>query len=117
MNIDSLINRIADIPNRILRTTDGWSEEELRARPASGEWSTADVLAHLRSGDDILTPRIYMMLVRDNPTLLAFEERKWAEVMGYADADFHTSLQTYILKRAELVNVLQRLTPEEWQRT
>jgi len=117
MNTDSLINRIADIPNRIQRITDGWSEDDLRMPPKPGEWSTADVLAHLRSGDDILTPRVYMMLVRDNPTLMAYEERKWAEVMGYADADFQTSLQAYILKRAELVNVLQRLTPEEWQRT
>ena len=117
MNTDSLINRIADTPNRISRTVDGWSEAELRAKPAPDQWSTAEVLAHLRSADDILTPRIYMMLVRDNPTLLAYEERKWAVVMGYADANFHTSLQAYILKRAELVNVLQRLTPEEWQRT
>src|SRR4051812_14706848 len=109
MNTDSLINRIADIPNRIQRITDGWSEDDLHTRPVSGEWSTTEVLAHLRSGDDILTPRVYMMLVRDNPTLLAYEERKWAEVMGYADADFQTSLQTYILKRAELVNVLERL--------
>src|ERR1044071_1076140 len=117
MNTESLINRIADIPNRISRTVDGWSEAELRAQPARGEWSAADILAHLRSADDILTPRIYMMLVRDNPTLLAYEEREWADVLGYAQADFQASLQTYILKRAELVNVLRRLTPEEWART
>ncbi|MBI1279760.1 MAG: response regulator [Anaerolineaceae bacterium] len=117
MNTDTLINRIADIPNRISRTTDGWSDEQLHEPPAPGEWSTADVLAHLRSADDILTPRIYMMLVRDNPTLMAYEERKWAIVMGYAEANFHTSLQTYISKRAELVNVLRRLTPQDWQRT
>jgi CheY-like chemotaxis protein len=117
MNTDSLINRIADIPNRILRTTDGWTEAELHARPATGDWSAADVLAHLRAADDILTPRIYMMLVRDNPTLVAYEERIWADVLGYAEADFGTSLQTYTLKRAELVNVLRRLTAEQWQRT
>jgi CheY-like chemotaxis protein len=117
MNTESLINRIADIPNRISRTVDGWGQEELTAQPAPGEWSAADVLAHLRSADDILTPRIYMMLVRDNPTLLAYEERKWADVLGYAQADFHASLQIYVLKRAELVSVLRRLTPEEWART
>lgn len=117
MNTESLINRIADIPNRIARTVVGWTEAELHARPTPQDWSAADVLAHLRAADDILTPRIYMMLVRDNPTLLAFEERAWADVLGYAEADFHASVQTYILKRAELVNVLQRLTPEQWQRT
>lgn len=117
MNTESLVNRIADIPNRISRTVDGWTEDELRARPAPEEWSAADVLAHLRAADDILTPRIYMILVRDNPTLLAFDERPWADVLGYAESDFNASVQTYILKRAELVNVLQRLTPEQWQRT
>ncbi len=117
MNTDSLINRIADVPNRISRTVDGWGDAAIHARPADAEWSAADILAHLRASDDILTPRIYMMLVRDNPTLLAYEERTWAEVMGYADANFNTSLQTYILKRAELVKVLQGLTPEQWQRT
>jgi CheY-like chemotaxis protein len=117
MNTDSLINRIADIPNRISRTVDGWSEAQLHQRPAPDEWSAADLLAHLRSSDDILSPRVYMMLVRDNPTLMAYEERKWAEVLGYASVDFHASLQAYLLKRAELVNVLKRLTPEDWTRT
>jgi len=117
MNTESLINRIADIPSRISRTVDGWSEAQLRQRPAPDEWSAADLLAHLRSSDDILSPRVYMMLVRDNPTLMAYEERKWAEVLGYASVDFHASLQAYILKRAELVNVLKRLTPEDWART
>lgn len=117
MNTESIINRIADIPHRIARTVDGWTDEQLHARPSASEWSAVDVLAHLRSADDILTPRIYQMLVRDNPTFLAYEERVWAEVLGYADADFNTSLQTYTLKRDELVNALRRLTPEQWERT
>ena len=116
MNTDSLINQLEDIPNRIARTVVGWTEDELHARPNDGEWSAADVLAHLRSADDILTPRIYMMLVRDNPTLLAYEEREWAAVLRYAEADFHTSLQTYTLRRAELINTLRHLEPEQWER-
>jgi|GEM_PF-615240 len=116
MNTDSLINQLEDIPNRIARTVVGWTEDELRAQPRAGEWSAADVLAHLRSADDILTPRIYMMLVRDNPTLLAYEERDWTAVLRYAEADFNTSLQTYTLRRAELVNALRHLEPEQWAR-
>lgn len=117
MNTESIINRIADIPHRIARTVDGWTDDELHARPAVGEWSAADILAHLRAADDILTPRLYQMLVRENPTFLAYEERVWAEVLGYANGDFNTSLQTYTLRRTELVNALRRLTPEQWERT
>lgn len=117
MNTESLINRLEDIPNRIARTVVGWTEAELRAQPTANEWSAADVLAHLRSANDILSPRIYMMLVRDNPTLFAYEERVWATVLRYAEADFNASLQTYTLLRAELVNALHHLEPEQWERT
>ena len=58
-----------------------------------------------------------MMLVRDNPTLLAYEERVWATVLRYAEADFNTSLQTYSLLRAELVNALRNLSDDQWERT
>ncbi len=117
MNTESLVDRLADIPHRIARSVVDWSVAELRAQPVVGEWSATEVLAHLRAADDILTPRIYMMLVRDNPTLLAYEERVLAALMGYAESDFNTSLQTFTLKRDELVNALRRLTSEQWERT
>ena len=42
--------------------------------------------------------------------------RRWGEVMGYADADFQELLATFTFRRAELVRVLRRLTPGDWQR-
>lgn len=111
-----VIERLAAVPERIRRAMAGWSDERLRAAPA-GEWSAGDILAHLRASDAIMAPRVLMMLAREDPPLPAFDERRWAEVAGYADRDFATSLAVFAGLRAELVAVLRRLAPDDWLRT
>lgn len=114
---DQIVARLAALPGRISRAVAGWSNERLRAVPAAGEWSVADVLAHVRAADDIQSPRLLMILARDNPPLPAFDERRWAEVAGYADLDFAASLAAFTLRRAELVAALRRAAAEDWRRT
>lgn len=117
MLIDDLLARLAGIPGRVASAMAGWSEAQLRAPSASGEWSAAAIFAHMRASDDILAPRASMILTRDQPPLAAYDERCWAEVVGYSQADFPTSLQAFTLRRAELVGMLRRAAPADWQRT
>jgi hypothetical protein len=116
VGIDDLVERLAATPGRIAAASVGRSPEHLAATPADEEWSARAVLAHLRASDDILSPRLVAMLVREGPALPAFDERRWGEVMGYDDADFQELLAAFTFRRAELVRVLRRLTPRDWQR-
>ena len=113
----NLVDRLARIPERISQAVAGWSEVELHTPLAQAEWSAAAIFAHLRASDDIITPRVYALLVRDNPPLAAYDDRRWAEVAGYEQADFHASLAVFSLRRAELVALLRRLAPADWQRS
>jgi hypothetical protein len=115
-HISDLIARLSASPARIAEATAGWSEGQLRAAP-HGEWSAAAILAHLRATDDILAFRAYMILVRDGAPLASFDERRWAEMAGYIKADFHISLEAFRLRRAELVAMLRRAGPDDWQRS
>ena len=112
----NLLDRLASIPARVARAVAGWSEADLHTSSATDEWSAAAILAHLRASDDIITPRIYAMLVRDNPPLAAYDDRRWAEVARYEQADFQTSLDLFTFRRAELVTMLRRVPPADWQR-
>jgi uncharacterized damage-inducible protein DinB len=114
--IDELVERLAATPGRVAAAAEGKSPEQLAAQPTGGEWSAVAVLAHLRASDDILAPRLIAMLVREEPTMPAFDDRRWGEVMGYDAADFHELLATFTFRRAELVRVLRRLTPSDWRR-
>jgi hypothetical protein len=114
---DALVERLADTPGRIAAATAGRSPEQLATAPADDEWSPLAILAHVRASDDILAPRLIAMLVRAEPPLPAFDDRRWCEVMGYAESDFQELLATFTFRRAELVRVLRRLTPPDWERT
>lgn len=113
---DELVEQLAATPGRLASTTAGLTPEALAATPKDGEWSAVAVLAHLRASDDILSPRLIALLVRDEPSLPAFDDRRWEEVMGYAESDFQELLATFTFRRAELVRVLRRLTADDWQR-
>jgi DinB superfamily len=116
VEVDDLVERLAATPGRIAAASAGRSPEQLSAPPSDDEWSALAVLAHLRASDDILSPRLVAMLVRDEPALPAFDDRRWCEVMAYTDADFQTLLATLTFRRAELVSVLRRLSPDHWRR-
>ena len=116
MDFDGLAERLSSVPHRIAHAIEGLSSAELHIAP-NGQWSVAQVLAHLRASDDILAYRIYCILARDEPPLPAYDERRWAEVAGYTqEADPRGLLGVYIGRRAELVDLLRRISPAEWQR-
>lgn len=114
--IDGLLFRLSDVPLRIAHAVEGYDEAELRTARAEGEWSAVDILAHIRASDEIVAHRAYVLLIRDNPTLLAYDERRWAEVARYAQIAFRSSLALYALRRAELLNLLRYTNPENWHR-
>lgn len=115
--IDALLDRLADTPGRIAITVAGRDAAQLAERMAAEEWSPLAVLAHMRAADDILAPRLVAMLVREEPALPAFDERRLGEVMGYEVADFHELLTGFAFKRAELVRALRRVELRDWRRT
>jgi uncharacterized damage-inducible protein DinB len=114
---DDLLTRLAGNPGRVASAVAGWSEERVRSSSVDGGWSAAQIFAHMRAADDIWTPRIFMVLVRDQPLLAGYDERRWEEIAGYAQADFQLSLRAFSLRRAELVRALRRAPPEDWLRT
>ena len=116
IDITNIVDRLAAIPVLLAETTELLSETDIHTPPTQGEWSIAEVFAHVRASDDLLTPRAYAILVRDQPPLIAYNDRFWAEAVGYAQADFHPSLTLFMLRRAELIDVLRQLTSEQWQR-
>ena len=115
-DIARVVDALAATPDRLIELLGGLDEAALRARPTPDDWSALEVVAHLRASEAIVTPRFYQILVRDEPALVAFDERRWAEVAGYADLSPSLLLQGYATRRAELAAMLRRLAPADWER-
>jgi DinB superfamily len=113
---DNLLSRLANIPARIAGISSGWSSETLQRPPSPDGWSALEILAHLRASDAILVPRVYAILLRDEPSLLAFDERRWADLAQYMQFSFSTLLQHFALRRGELVEMLCQISSLDWER-
>jgi hypothetical protein len=92
-------------------------EARWRRRPGAGGWSAAEVLGHVRAADDVVASRLLRILARDEPLLLAYDERQWQDVAGYDLLAPARSIATYAARRAELIAALRRQPDEAWQRT
>src|SRR5262245_7699508 len=91
--IQSLISRLASAPARLAAALSRLEDADSVIGAGPDEWSPAEVLAHLRASNSTLEPRIYHVLIRDNPPLPAFDERRWAEVARYASLPIIESLE------------------------
>lgn len=104
-------------PRAIADVTKGLSEARLRWSPSKKDWSAVEVLAHLRSCEELWSYSIYAMLAENQPTLALVDERRWAKAAQYTTGEFQYSFQVYSLRRTELLRVLKDLPDEAWERT
>ena len=56
----------------------GLRREDLQAHPVPGKWSIQQVVIHLMDSDLVTTDRMKRVIAEDNPTLLAYDEEKFA---------------------------------------
>jgi hypothetical protein len=112
-----LIRRLEDVSTELNRVSAEHPSGEAWSRKAHEGWSAHDVLGHMRASDDILIPRVYQILTRDNPPLPAFDERRWAEIAGYAEVPAEALFARIVIRWFELMQMLRHLPADAWQRT
>ena len=116
LTIEQVLTMLAATPARLADLTEGLPAAQLLAPPEPGEWSARDVLAHLRACADVWGNCIMAMLAEDTPTLRAVDPRTWIKKTDYLEQEFQPSLQAFATQRADLLAVLEPLTPEFWSR-
>ena len=116
LSYGEVLDLLRAAPPRIAAATEGWTPEELHARPGGDEWSAAEVLAHLRACADVWGACIRTILEQDAVTLRAVNPRTWIEGTDYRDVAFGPALRAFTDQRAELLAVLGPLPPEGWAR-
>ncbi len=116
-DIKQVIARLAASPGRFAELLSRLEDADSVTSAVEGEWSPAQVMAHLRAANDILEPRMYQILVREATPLIGFDEHQWQQVARYSSLPVTDLLHTMMLKRKELVHALRGLSREDWDRT
>jgi hypothetical protein len=113
---EQVLTLLASTLPRLAALTADLTPGQLRTAPGDGEWSAADVLAHLRACADVWGGCIATMIAEDHPALRAVNPRTWIKQTDYRDLEFRPSLDAFAAQRAELLAILEPLPHETWSR-
>jgi hypothetical protein len=113
---EQILTLLTATPPRIAELTECLAPDQLLAAPNPGEWSANEVLAHLRSCADVWGSCIAVIISEDGPALRAVNPRTWIKKTDYREQEFQPSLQAFTAQRADLLAMLEPLTPGDWSR-
>lgn len=117
MTIEQILAILRETPNRLSVLTGGAIVAHLHASPEPGEWSVAEVLAHLRSCADVWGEAIETIVVNDHPTIRAVNPTTWIETTDYRELGFGPSLRAFTRQRDRQSALLGHLRNEGWSRS
>ncbi|HEY3162991.1 MAG TPA: DinB family protein [Candidatus Limnocylindrales bacterium] len=95
----------------------GITEAELDRKPAEPDgWTARQVAHHLADSESMAYIRLRRLIAEDDPFIQGYDEPEWARRLHY-DRPIETSVAVLAAVRAASLQLLQSLTPAEWERT
>jgi uncharacterized damage-inducible protein DinB len=110
------LEQLRDAPRRIAAATIGLTEDRLGVRTAEEPWSANDVLAHVRSAADVRDRFIRRLATEERASIPYQSARSELARTDYLERSFAENLAAYTAQRAELVEFLESLAPDGWDR-
>lgn len=101
---------------RLEELTQGAPQKRLYTVTEYG-WSVNDQLAHLRACHDVLGGNMLRIIREAHPAWKGMSPRTWQKRTDYFEWKFPPAFQAFRVQRAELLDVLEALPPQAWERT
>jgi hypothetical protein len=87
------------------------------APPELGKWSIQQILIHLADSETAFADRIRRVIAEDNPTLMAWDEKRFAANLFYEEQSVDDALTWVAVARRQLARVLRKLPESGFART
>jgi hypothetical protein len=114
---DQMLERMRRLPDRIQRLIADESDDDLKRAGIGGSWGAVEHIAHLKDFDDVSLDRVERILQDDDPELDIFDTDVRAIERDYHAEDPRQSAEEFDTLRSMLVNRLESLSEDDWQRT
>jgi hypothetical protein len=110
------IGNLAELPSELRNAVDGLDHAQLDTPYREGGWTVRQLVHHIADSHMNAFIRIRMALTEDWPTILVYDEKKFAQLHDSVAAPIEWSLELIESLHARWVMLLQSLTPEQWAR-
>jgi len=115
MNRDALLDRYRGGYQTVADALGGIPEAELDTRHGD-EWSARMVAHHLADSEATAYVRLRRLIAEDDPVIDGYDEAEFARRLHY-DRPIAASLAVLAAVRAASLQLLESLSPEEWERS
>lgn len=116
MNEQELIERYRTAFADLQEALAGITAEELDRPQSNGEWTARQVAHHLADSETMAYIRLRRLVAEDEPVIQGYDEPEWARRLHY-ERPIERSVAVVGAVRAASLELLESLTPEEWERT
>ncbi len=113
---EELLDQLRRFPDRVANLVEDLSGEALRKAGCGGQWGAVEILAYLRDFDAETLQRLERILAENEPEISEFDPDLMAIERGYAREDPFEALAAFRELRHELVQRLNQLSEDQWQR-
>ncbi len=110
------IEEIAATPHRLRSAVSGLTAAQLDTPYRPGGWTVRQVVHHLPDSHLNAYVRFKLALTEDEPLIKTYEEALWAETPEIKSTPIETSLMLLESLHLRWVELLQKLTPADYQR-
>ncbi|HUB52760.1 MAG TPA: DinB family protein [Terracidiphilus sp.] len=91
--------------------------DRVKAEPAPGKWSAAEIVCHLADCELVFGFRLRQTLAEDNPTIQPFDQNKWALASEYRSLEAPQALATFTELRNWNLQMIRHAMPQAAGRT
>jgi hypothetical protein len=113
MDHHALIEHYANGAEKLRQAIRGLTPEDLPCVPPAdakvGLWSIQQVIVHLLDSDLVASDRMKRVIAEDNPTLIGFDETKFAENLFYEEQPAEEAAALLEMNRKLMSRVLRKL--------
>jgi DinB family protein len=111
---ETLIRRYAEGPARLRTALAKVPADAMQWRPAPKEWSAHEVVCHCADSETNASARIRYLVAENAPTILGYDQARWATVFDYHRLPLETSLAVVDAVRAGTTALLRTLPDDAW---
>ncbi len=116
MTPEQLIADYLTGPRLLREAVSGMTQEQLRARPIAGKWSTLEVVCHVADAEGVYSERFKRVIAEHEPALADMDPDLWMPRIAIAERDVVEEVQLVDLIRRHTARILKTLSPMDFQR-
>jgi len=102
--------------DKLRQAVQGLTHDDMHAFPVPGTWSIQEIVVHLLDSDLVMADRMKRVIAEDKPSLLAFDENRWAKQLAYDFRPAEDAVAMFGLNRKGMAEVMRRQPDEAFAR-